>query len=209
MSKWVKSLLNPACIRTIVGGSREGNVGMLAGRLGPDRATWPKKKLKQWMEGRPQIQWGWQGERLLLLAVRLPEDESRRQAVRPELEAQLRAILAEDRGGRSPDRLRIYPAAFKSPRTQRGATAHGRHAGGRRARVQIAGGSQSQRSGTGSEAVEKDGRYQIVRTVVGGRTGTHGRAARDRDGGHAPPRRRSRPPPSGSKNSRTATASSS
>ncbi|SFB30551.1 diguanylate cyclase (GGDEF) domain-containing protein [Cohnella sp. OV330] len=98
MSKWVKSLLNPACIRTIVGGSREGNVGMLAGRLGPDRATWPKKKLKHWMEGRSQILWGWQGERLLLLAVRLPEDENRRKAVRPELEAQLRGIVAEDMG---------------------------------------------------------------------------------------------------------------
>ncbi|MFD2327648.1 GGDEF domain-containing protein [Cohnella sp. GCM10020058] len=98
MSKWVKSLLNPACIRTIVGGSREGNVGMLAGRLGPDRATWPKKKLKQWMEGRSQILWGWQGEHLLLLAVRLPEDERRRQAVRPELETQLRGIVAEDAG---------------------------------------------------------------------------------------------------------------
>ncbi|MDI4647516.1 GGDEF domain-containing protein [Cohnella hashimotonis] len=98
MSKWVKSLLNPACIRTIVGGSREGNVGMLAGRLGPDRTTWPKKKLKQWMEVRSQILWGWQGEHMLLLAVRLPEDERRRQAVRPELEAQLRSIVAENTG---------------------------------------------------------------------------------------------------------------
>ncbi|MFC3804233.1 GGDEF domain-containing protein [Cohnella sp. GCM10012308] len=98
MSKWVKSLLNPACIRMIVGGSREGNVGMLAGRLGPDRATWPKKKLKQWMEGRSQILWGWQGEHLLLLAVRLPEDERRRHAVRPELEAQLRGIVSEEAG---------------------------------------------------------------------------------------------------------------
>ncbi|CAI6085995.1 GGDEF domain-containing protein [Cohnella sp. JJ-181] len=98
MSKWVKSLLNPACVRTIVGGSREANIGMLAGRLGPDRPTWPKKRLKQWMEGRPHVLWGWQGERLLLLAVRLPEEERRRQALWPELEAQLRGIVAEETG---------------------------------------------------------------------------------------------------------------
>lgn len=93
MSKWVKSLLNPACIRTIVGGSREASVGMLAGRLGPGHAAWPKKKLKHWMDSRSQILWGWQGEHLLLLAVRLPEDERSRQAARGELETQLRGIV--------------------------------------------------------------------------------------------------------------------
>lgn len=95
MSKWVKSLLNPACIRTIAGGSREARVGMLAARLGPGSAAWPRKKLKQWMDSRSQILWGWQGERLLLLALRLPEDERRRQTVRTELEAQLRGIVEE------------------------------------------------------------------------------------------------------------------
>jgi len=98
MGKWVKSLLDPACIRTLGGGTPDGIAVMLAGRLGQDQPPWPKKKLKQWAEGRAYVKWGWHGDRNLVLAVRLPGEEHGQRSALLETEAELRRLMAEESG---------------------------------------------------------------------------------------------------------------
>ncbi|WP_168735531.1 GGDEF domain-containing protein [Cohnella fermenti] len=95
MGKWSDSLLNQDRVRAIAEGARKGPVGLLAGRLPPEASAWPKKKLKLWSEGRPDIVWAWLSDRTLLLALRLPEDKRRLEEVLARTETHLRQIACE------------------------------------------------------------------------------------------------------------------
>ncbi|MBB6633084.1 diguanylate cyclase domain-containing protein [Cohnella thailandensis] len=102
MGKWSNSLLNQDGVSRIAEGMRKGAVGLLAGRLPPEAASWPRKKLKNWSEGRPDLLWAWLSDRLLLLALRMPEDKPFAEDKLARTELELRRIVGEPTGASAP-----------------------------------------------------------------------------------------------------------
>lgn len=101
MGKWMKGLLDAASMKTIMGAARGGVVGVLAGRMSPAGAAWPKKKLKLWADSRTRMVAGWLGDRTLLLALALPEEAGARQRLAADTERELREVA----GGNAPAAL--------------------------------------------------------------------------------------------------------
>ncbi|RUS47333.1 GGDEF domain-containing protein [Cohnella sp. AR92] len=102
MGKWMNSLLDQDVVRIISEGARKGAIGVLIGRLSPEGASWSKKQLKTWSEGRSDLLWASISDRLLLLALRLPEDKQRSEDRLAQIELQLGQVVREHTGAYVP-----------------------------------------------------------------------------------------------------------